>query len=65
MDYEERKIYFERYERSEDEGLSPTERARMHAFRERQECCELKYNFLAKEPLSYEQAVRILQAIIL
>jgi len=65
MDYKERQEYFERFERSEDVALPLTERARARAFRERQECCELKYNFLAKKPLSYEQAVRILQAVIL
>ena len=64
MNYRERQEYFEKFERSEDDILPPIDRVRIRAFRERQECRELKYNFLTKESLSYEQAIRILQAVI-
>jgi hypothetical protein len=64
MNYEKMREYFEEFEMPEDEMLPLIERARLRAFREKQRCYELKYDFLAKAPLSSEQAVRVLQAAL-
>ena len=65
MNYREIRDYFEEFERPEDDILSRTEQARTRAFRERQKCYELKYDFLTKDTLSYDQAIRILQTVII